>query len=176
MVPRMRRKDEPITRGAVSLPEEAIAAEMFKAGFKFEAGWLAKNREIAAQLALWCFEQGEPDALIKLLEAKFSMPEDALQHLGKILYASPRPLLCAVAAATRKKTGRKSGWSKYPKIWPVVAALYESELARAQKADDPYRSARQRAADAVAKMSPLKWLTLTPSAVLSIVTLARKAR
>jgi hypothetical protein len=175
-MPTKTKPKTPVERGAVSLPKNAIAPKMFKSGFLFEPEWLAAHSDDAARLALWCFEQGEPDALIQLSQAKFSMPEDALRHLGKIFYASPMPLLRAVAAATRKGTGRKSGWRKYPLLWPAVAALYESELVSAQKADDPSRSARERAADAVAMMPQLKWLTLTRSAVLSIVTAARKAR
>lgn len=99
---------------------------MFKFRFVFEPEWLARHGDDAAQIALCWFEQGEPDALIQLSKAKFSL---RMRYVisARFFYASPIPLLRAVAAATRKKPSRKSGWRKYPQLWPVIAGLYQPE-------------------------------------------------
>jgi hypothetical protein len=177
-VPKKTIAKGPVPQGIVSMPEEAIGPEMFKADFKFERGWLEKNPETAARLALKSFEVGEADALIQLVEARSPLPNDVLHRLGALLAGVRPSLLRAVAASRRNTTGRKPSWRKYPKLFPVIARHYDRELALAQASDKHFahQTARERAATAVAEMPALNWLKLTPSAVLSIVTGTRKER
>ena len=157
-------------RGLFTMPEEAIDPRMLEAGFDIDP---RENPEGAARLAVQLFEQGSPQALIRLAEQQSPIDPNLLERLGRTLYESGAPNLRRVSATARKVKGRK----RKPVEAALAAAitrLYEEELTIARNSGVRDPPARDRAADAVVARPEVKWVGLTRNAVKRIVTFARK--